>query len=130
MALIRCQECRGTVSTRAEVCPHCGNPLDARLSGTTGEDTFTAEALSPASSTALQAEDANAFADVALRSTSEVDVTAPDVTKPTLSLLPEPRSYFGTAVMCAAMTALPFGVLWSVLFAVMMQLPIGPVLML
>jgi hypothetical protein len=130
MALVRCPECRGTVSTRAEVCPHCGNPLDAQPSGGSREETFTPEILRSATSAALHAEDFDTSADVALPSNSHEHASVPDLAKPTLSLLPEPRSYFGTAVMFAAMTALPFGVLWSVLFAIMMQIPIGPVLML
>jgi len=36
-------------------------------------------------------------------------------------LLPEPRGFAGTAVMVAAVTALPFAILWSWLFAAMQQ---------
>ncbi len=44
------------------------------------------------------------------------------------SLLPEPRGYAGTAIMLAAMTALPFAILWSWLFAAMRQRPFGEIL--
>lgn len=44
------------------------------------------------------------------------------------SLLPEPRSYAGTSIMFAAITALPFGFLWSWLFGTMAQRPFGEVL--
>jgi hypothetical protein len=44
------------------------------------------------------------------------------------SLLPEPRSYAGTAVTLGAVTALPFAVLWSWLFAAMQQRPFGEIL--
>jgi len=44
------------------------------------------------------------------------------------SLLPEPRSYVGTAIMFGAITALPFGILWSWLFAAMQGFTFGQVL--
>ena len=27
MALIKCNECLGQISDKAQVCPHCGNPM-------------------------------------------------------------------------------------------------------
>ena len=30
MALVKCKECNGQISSRAEVCPHCGMPLKGR----------------------------------------------------------------------------------------------------
>jgi len=47
-------------------------------------------------------------------------------TKP--SLLPEPRSYIGTAIMLGVITALPFAIGWSWLFASMQQRPFGEIL--
>jgi hypothetical protein len=44
------------------------------------------------------------------------------------SLLPEPRSYAGTAIMIGAITALPFAVLWSWLFAAMQDQSFGEIL--
>ena len=44
------------------------------------------------------------------------------------SLLPEPRSYAGTATMMFAITALPFAILWSWLFAAMQQRSFGEIL--
>jgi hypothetical protein len=44
------------------------------------------------------------------------------------SLLPEPRSYLGTAIMVGAITALPFAILWSLLFAVVMNRSFGEIL--
>jgi hypothetical protein len=44
------------------------------------------------------------------------------------SLLPEPRSYAGTAIMLGAITALPFAILWSWLFAAMQQRSFGEIL--
>jgi hypothetical protein len=44
------------------------------------------------------------------------------------SLLPEPRSYVGTAIMLSAITALPFAILWSWLFAAMQQWSFGEIL--
>jgi hypothetical protein len=48
--------------------------------------------------------------------------------KTTPSLMPEPRSYAGTAIMIGAATALPFAILWSWLFAAMQQRSFGEIL--
>ena len=40
----------------------------------------------------------------------------------------EPRSYLGTAIMVMVVTALPFGILWSVGMTVWMDIPFGSVL--
>ena len=48
--------------------------------------------------------------------------------KSTPSLLPEPRSYFGTAIMVGSITALPFAIVWSGLFAATQGLSFGQVL--
>ena len=34
MALIKCPECNKEVSTNAETCPHCGNPLKKQMAST------------------------------------------------------------------------------------------------
>jgi hypothetical protein len=47
---------------------------------------------------------------------------------PTASRLPEPRSYAGTAIVLAGLTALPFGVLWSWLFSAMRHRSFGETL--
>jgi hypothetical protein len=44
------------------------------------------------------------------------------------SLAPEPRSYVGTAMTIGAITALPFSILWSWLFASMQQRSFGEIL--
>jgi hypothetical protein len=44
------------------------------------------------------------------------------------SLLPEPRSYAGTAITLGAVTALPFAILWSWLFAAMQERSFGEIL--
>lgn len=44
------------------------------------------------------------------------------------SLLPEPRSYAGTAILLGAITALPFAILWSLLFAAIQQQSVGEIL--
>ena len=48
--------------------------------------------------------------------------------KTTPSLLPEPRSYAGTAIMLGAITALPFAILWSWMFAAMQERSFGEIL--
>jgi uncharacterized protein (DUF1501 family) len=48
--------------------------------------------------------------------------------KTTLSLLPEPRSYAGTAIMLGAVTGLPFAVLWTWLDSAMLQRSFGELL--
>src|SRR5712691_2586775 len=44
------------------------------------------------------------------------------------SLLPEPRSFTGTAIMWAGMTILPFALLWSWLFAASQGRTFGEIL--
>src|SRR5262249_40254101 len=48
--------------------------------------------------------------------------------KSTHSLLPEPRSYSGTAIMVGSIMALPFAIVWSWLFAATQGLSFGQVL--
>src|SRR5262249_42835450 len=43
-------------------------------------------------------------------------------------LLPEPRSYAGTAILFGAFTALPFALMWTLLFAAMQQQSFGEIL--
>ena len=43
-------------------------------------------------------------------------------------LLPEPRSYAGTAIVFGALTALPFAILWTWLVAAMQQQSFGQIL--
>lgn len=43
-------------------------------------------------------------------------------------LLPEPRSFVGTAIGLGGLTALPFGIGWSFLFASIRQRPFGEIL--
>ena len=43
MPTVKCPDCGGQVSTRAEVCPHCGRPIAALPGGRrvrTAEDSF------------------------------------------------------------------------------------------
>src|SRR5207248_10142006 len=44
------------------------------------------------------------------------------------SLLPEPRSFAGTALMIGGITSLPFAILWSGLFAAMQHQSFGDIL--
>lgn len=48
--------------------------------------------------------------------------------KPSQLLLPEPRSFAGTAIMLAAITGLPFALLWTGLMAIMQGQPFGEIL--
>lgn len=45
MALIRCVECQGSVSTLAAACPHCGAPVSANLTPTAA---LSPEVVAPA----------------------------------------------------------------------------------
>jgi hypothetical protein len=48
---------------------------------------------------------------------ADADDSGLDVSLPSTTLLPEPRSYAGTAIMLGAITALPFAIMWSLLLA-------------
>jgi hypothetical protein len=115
MALIRCPECQGQVSTRAAACPHCGNPVDTRSTDIQPDRT----ALKTGSSGDSTSGPVPPLDD---------DDPGVDIRLPPGSALPEPRSYASTAIMFAAITGLPFAILWSLLFASIQGVSITEVL--
>ena len=46
MALMKCSECGGAVSSAAEACPHCGNPMRGRPDVVGGRQVQTIEKTS------------------------------------------------------------------------------------
>src|SRR5262245_7735231 len=99
MALIRCPDCQGQVSTRAAACPHCGSPLDARSTD-----------IQP-DRTALKAGSSGHSTTGAVPPPGDDDAGV-DIRLPPGSALPEPRSYGGTAIMLGGITGPPFAILW------------------
>jgi Leucine-rich repeat (LRR) protein len=54
MALVQCAECGKEISTKAEMCPHCGAPPAVALAGVSGEDTDVPAVLEQAIRAALR----------------------------------------------------------------------------